>query len=82
MPGNNCSIYGCNSSGRHKGISVFKIPSGNDSKVIKWRAELVNIVTKYRVVDELLRERIASNRIYICEKHFSQDQMWKCKYFS
>ena len=80
MPGNNCSIYGGPSSGRYKGIRIFKIPSGNDPKTVEWRVKLVNIVTKDRVADKPLRDRIAANRVYICEKHFSEDQMWICKY--
>ena len=47
----------------------------NDSKA-KWRKELINVITKDRVIDEALRKQIASNNLHICEKHFSEDQLW------
>ena len=79
MPGANCSIYGCPTSRRNKEISIFKIPSPNSESNKKWRSELINIVTKDRVVDDNLQRQIDSNRIYICEKHFCEDQFWICK---
>ena len=40
----------------------------------------INIVTKDRQVDELLKKRIGSGRIYICERHFTPEQFYVCKY--
>ena len=40
----------------------------------------INIVTKDRQVDELLKKRIESGRIYICERHFTPEQFYVCKY--
>ena len=79
MPGANFSIYGCSKSRRHKEISIFEIPSPNSESNKKWRRELLNIVTKDRVVDENLQCQIDANKIYICEKHFCEDQFWICK---
>ena len=44
MPGANCSIAGCNTSGKHKGIGIFKIPKAKSGvpEHIKWREDLIN----------------------------------------
>ena len=59
MPGSNCAIPGCGTTRRSKfsGISLFGLPPNNseDSEKMKWREELLSIITKYRVVDEGLK---------------------------
>ncbi len=75
MPGANCSIYNCNVSRGHKGIAIFKIPGEDDEFSTKWRSQLINIVTKDRVIDKDLRTQIETRRIHICELHFSPDQI-------
>ena len=54
MPGENCAIFGCSTSRRHKGVSIFKIPVAKDEENKNWVRQLINIVTKDRQVDELL----------------------------
>ena len=81
MPGENCAIYGCSSSRRNKGISLWKLPTPNTDFNKKWRADLLNIVLKDRVMDSNLKRQIETDRIYICELHFGQDQLYICKYF-
>ena len=68
MPGDNCSIYGCTVSRRakYKGIALFKVPSGNNDFDVKWRDQLVAVVTKDRVIDASLRERIKNKKLFIC----------------
>ena len=53
MPGANCAIVNCSSSRKDKGVGIFKVPTGKDDESEKWRAEMLNIITKDRVVDEL-----------------------------
>jgi len=80
MPGANCSIYGCSVNRRHKDISIFSIPAkSSDEKRNLWRQELVNVVTKDRVIDESLKRQIDNNKLSICERHFRSDQLWVCK---
>ena len=76
MPGENCVIFGCSTSKRHKGVSIFKVPSPNNDVNKKWNSDLISIITRGRQVDELLKERIQSCKLYICERHFSADQFW------
>eukprot|EP00794_Sanderia_malayensis_P002814 gene2814-3250_t len=75
MPGTNCSIFGCNSNRRNTKIGIMKAPSGDDEYNKKWRKELINIVTKDRVIDAGLRTPIKKSTIRICEKHFHPSQL-------
>ena len=77
MPGENCAIVGCSTSRRHKGISIFKVPLPNNELNKKWNRDLINIITKDRQLDEPLKKRIAICNLYICERHFSPEQIWK-----
>ena len=77
MPGENCAIVGCSTSRRHKGISIFKVPLPKNEFSKKWNRDLINIITKDRQVDEPIKKRIASCNLYICERQFSPEQIWK-----
>ena len=70
-------IVGCSTSRRHKGIGIFKVPLPNNEFNKKWNRDLIDIITKDRQVDEPLKKRIASCNLYICERHFSPEQIWK-----
>ena len=72
MPGANCSIFGCTTSRYRKGISVFKVPIGDDTFNKNWRDQLVNIVTKDRKVNDGLKQQIQKRTIHICELHFEE----------
>ena len=54
MPGENCAISDCKTSRRDKGVAFFKIPKEKNEFTKKWASELINIVTKDRVVDAVL----------------------------
>eukprot|EP00794_Sanderia_malayensis_P002699 gene2699-3120_t len=76
MPGDNCSIYGCSVSRRsqYKGISLFKVPSGEGKFETNWRQKLNEVITKDRVIDGPLRARINNKKLFICQRHFAEDQ--------
>ncbi|XP_047135769.1 uncharacterized protein LOC124812779 [Hydra vulgaris] len=76
MPGENCAIYGCSASRRNKGISFFKVPLSNSEFNKKWGDDLIHVITKDRVVDASLRERIRTRKLFIWEQHFSVDQYY------
>ena len=75
MPGDNCSIYGCTVSRRAKynGISLLKVPCGDGEFETSWRNKLVVIITKDRVIDSSLKKQIESKRLFICQRHFTED---------
>ena len=77
MPGDNCSILGCpvSRSRKYKGIGIYKVPSGDSEWETKWREKLVAIVTRDRVVDSALKEKIANKRLFICQRHYHPDQI-------
>ena len=76
MSGVNCSIMGCHVSRRskYKGLSIFKVPSGDSEFETTWRNKLIAVVTRDRVIDSKLKEQINKNRIYICQQHYRTDQ--------
>ena len=77
MPGDNCSIYGCGTSRskKYKGVGIFKVPSGEDPFNTKWREQLIHVVTRNRVIDANLRSQINAKRIFICQRHFTDEQI-------
>ena len=68
MPGDNCSVCGCGSNRRMKGIGIFKLPSATTEKRKIWRSEILNEITKSRVVDPQFREQIKNDKVYMLEK--------------
>lgn len=82
MPGGNCCINGCPMSRRYKNVSLFKIPArSGEPATNRWRMNMIDTVKKYiKTFDAAFKERLKNNRVYICEKHFTEDQLWHCKY--
>ena len=70
MPGVNCSILGCGSCRRSKGIGIFKLPVAKDKAHRKWRNNWPREVTKALEIDKDFREQIKNDRVHGCEKHF------------
>ena len=75
MPGENCAIPGCSISRKDK-ISTFKVSLPNNDVSKKWSKELIDIILKYRQRDESLNKRIQSHKLFICERHFTVDQIY------
>ena len=69
MLGVNYSIQGCLISSRYKykGISIFEVPSGDSDFKISSKNKLVAVVTRDRVADTNLKERINTRRVFICQ---------------
>lgn len=79
MPGENCSIYGCGTCRNQKVHSLFKIPTAKDEYTAKWRSDMLSIITKDRVLDTKFKNQISANKVFICEKHFEESQLYICK---
>ena len=75
MPGVNCSIFGCGTSRKHVGVGIFRIPAETDDLSKETRQAWINVITKDRVVDEILRGQIDSGMLYVCEKHLKEDEI-------
>ena len=79
MPGANCAIFGCNTSRIHKGISIFKVPKSVDDYSKKWKENVISVITRDRVIDQSLRRQIETDKLYVCEKHYLEDQILRRK---
>ena len=82
MPGANCSIYGCGTSRKHAGISIFRIPAKDDDLSTKTREAWVRLVTRDREIDSSLQKQIDQRNIHICERHFEKNLIETCKFGS
>ena len=80
MVGANCSIFGCSSSRRKSGVAIFKITQGDDEWSCNWKKSIISVVTKDRIIDKALRERIMKKNIFVCERHYSEEQLIRCMY--
>ena len=80
----NCCFNECGVSRRRtkSGIkySLFKIPTAVDEKSAKWRSEVLNVVTKYRVQDEDFKRQQTNDTLHICERHYLPDDLTIRKY--
>ena len=73
--GENYWVPGCGSSRRVKGLYVHKLSCTQREEDVEWRKELECIIKKYRVVDNVLHERINEGNIYTCEKHYKPEDL-------
>ena len=79
MTGSNCAMLNCHNSRRKPGVAILRVPTGDDEWSASWRNDIINVVTRDRVIDKALKERIQKKNIFICEEHFSEDQLIRCK---
>ena len=61
MPGVNCTVVGCGTYRRTKGIGIFKLPVAKNDKYKRWREEWLSGITKTRVIDKAFREKILND---------------------
>ena len=80
MVGANCSIFVCSSYSRKSGGAILKVPQGDDEWSCNWRKSIISVVTKDRVIDKALTDRIMKKNIFVYEKHYSEEQLIKCMY--
>lgn len=81
MPGDNCSVFGCGTSRKTKGIGIWKLPAPRNAEYKKWRELWLNELTKTRVVDNDFKRQIDNDRVFTCEKHFKPEDIEICKYY-
>lgn len=81
MPGANCSIYGCNTNRSKKEIGIFKLPKARTEIYKKWRENWLEVITRTRVVDADLKRQIDNDSLHVCERHFKEEDIEKCRPF-
>ncbi len=79
MPGANCSIFAWGTSRKHLGVTIFRIPAETDELLKKTHKAWISIITKDRIVDDSLQQQIESGNLYVCEKHFKNEEYDCCK---
>ena len=80
MPGDNCSVVGCGTCRRTKGIGIWKLPAARNEAYRKWRKDWLNELTKYRVADKDFQRQIKNDKVFTCEKHFHESDIETCKF--
>ena len=80
MPGDNCSVVGCGTCRRTKGIGIWKLPAARNEAYRKWRKDWLNELTKYRVADKDFQRQIEKDKVFTCEKHFHESDIETCKF--
>ena len=76
MPGENCAFVGCSSNCRHKQVSLFKLPTVKDETTKNWRREMLNVITRDRVVEENFKKQTEKDRVYVSKKYFRECDMY------
>lgn len=79
MPGANCAIPGCTTSRAHSGVAIFRIPVKDDEYHSNWRNNVLAVIKRVREVDPLFKKQIDNRNVYICEKHYTDDKLIRCK---
>ncbi|KAL9964646.1 hypothetical protein ACROYT_G028320 [Oculina patagonica] len=75
MPGDNCSVFGCGSCRRIKGIGIWKLPATKDEAHKKWREDWLAEITRTRESDHDFKALLANDRVFTCEKHFEAEDI-------
>ena len=70
----NCVIYGCGISKIHS-LSLFKLPGRKTEFYLKWKTEILSMITRDRVVDPNFKALVKNDKVYICERHFKPEDI-------
>ena len=73
MPGDNCSILGWSTSRATPGVALLGKPKNDDEYNVNWRKNIVDMITKIRVVDAGLKRQIEKKSLHFCEKHYPEE---------
>ena len=80
MPGDNCAIPSCSTSRATLGVALLGMPKNDDEYNVNWRKNIVDMITKIRVVDASLKRQIERKSLHFCEKHYPEEKLIRCKY--
>ena len=79
MPGDNCSVFGCGTCRRTKGIGIWKLLSARNAEYKMWREQWLSEITKTRVIDKDFQKQIDNDKVFTCEKPFKLEDIEICK---
>ena len=78
MPGDNCAIPDCSTSRATLGVALLGMLKNDDEYNVNWRKNIVDMVTKTRVVDASLKTQIKRKPLHFCEKHYPEEKLILC----
>ena len=78
MPGDNCAIPDCSTSRATLGVALLGMLKNDDEYNVNWRKNIVDMVTKTRVVDASLKTQIKRKSLHFCEKHYREEKLILC----
>ena len=73
MPGDNFSIPGCSTSRGTPGVALLGMPKNDDEYNVNWRKNIIDMITKIRVVGASLKRQIERKSLHFCEKHYPEE---------
>ena len=74
--GNICCIPECNTTSRKdKGVGLFKPTNLTGDYYKNWNNQIYSVILKYRVDDKKFKELREKRKIYVCEKHYTKDDI-------
>ena len=77
-------FYGCYTNRKTKqydDIGLFKLPGRENEFYAGWKDKIVEVIKRYRVVDEKLRERIQKGIVWTCERHYKPEEIERTSMF-
>ena len=73
MSGDNCGIPGCSTFRATPGLVLLGMPKNSDEYDVNWRKNIVDMITKIRLVDASLKRQIERKSLHFCEKHYPEE---------
>ena len=72
MPGKNICFSGCpvSQTEKYNGIILHRITIRKDSFYSKWREDILAVIKRYRVFDDVFERRTQNGRAFICNRHY------------
>ena len=58
-----------------KTLNIFKITNREGDFYGEWRTKILNVLIKYLVKDNKLKEKMKAGTVYICERHFQKSDI-------
>ena len=79
MPGKNCCIPGCGVSEtpKYEGIKLHTITTRKCEFYSQWRENILAVVKRYRVFDDIFVRRIKKGRAFLCDRHYKPEDYEK-----
>ena len=75
MPGENISIFNCQSSYVAPGISFFRVPTKDVEYSTNYRNSIVAVIARDRVIDGNFNRQIKTRTLHTLELHYPQEKM-------